>query len=100
MGKKQFGDKITKFFKYSLLLAAFDFAIFSYILFGDVAGNDLKIVINMLYIFVALLLATWLGLFVSEIYYLKKFKDKSRLGNLVFIVAIFLMMAYGLLKSM
>lgn len=100
MDKKQLGEKITKFFKYSLVLAAFDFAILSYILFGDVAGNDLKIVINMFYIFSALLAATWLALFAGEIYFVKKYKDRSRLGNLILIVAIFLMLAFGLVKSL
>lgn len=94
MDKEKFGANINKYFKYSLGLALFVFAIFSYILFGDVGGSDLAIVFTMLKIFAGLLVLLWLGLFCAEIYYVKKYKDKSRLANFILMVLIFLIFAY------
>lgn len=94
MDKEKFGANINKYFKYSLGLALFVFAIFSYILFGDVGGTDLVIVFTMLKIFAGLLALSWLALFCAEIYYVKKFKDKSRLANFILMVIIFLIFAY------
>ncbi|MDO5028894.1 MAG: hypothetical protein Q4E36_06470 [Bacillota bacterium] len=99
MNKEKFGSAINKYFKYSLGLGIFVFAIISYIIFGDVSGSDLQIVMTMLKIFAGLLVLMWLALFFAEIFYVLKFKDRSRLANFVLVVAIFLMMVYLVYKA-